>query len=80
LEALAYVYIYMLRGVLPWMNLKSKNIKEKYEKIKEKKILTKVEDLCEGIPEDFVTYTNYCRNLKFDEKPDYPYLRAVYRN
>jgi hypothetical protein len=70
----------MLRGVLPWMNLKSKNIKEKYEKIKEKKILTKVEDLCEGIPEDFVTYTNYCRNLKFDEKPDYPYLRAVYRN
>jgi hypothetical protein len=80
LEALAYVYIYMLRGVLPWMNLKSKNIKEKYDKIKEKKILTKVEDLCEGIPEDFVTYTNYCRNLKFDEKPDYPYLRAVYRN
>jgi hypothetical protein len=80
LEALAYVYIYMLRGVLPWMNLKSKNIKEKYDKIKEKKILTKVEDLCEGIPEDFVTYTNYCRNLKFDEKPDYPYLRALYRN
>jgi hypothetical protein len=80
LEALAYVYIYMLRGVLPWMNLKSKNIKEKYDKIKEKKILTKVEDLCEGIPGDFVTYTNYCRNLKFDEKPDYPYLRALYRN
>lgn len=80
MEALAYVYIYMLRGVLPWMNLKSKNIKEKYDKIKEKKILTKVEDLCEGIPEDFVTYTNYCRNLKFDEKPDYPYLRALYRN
>ena len=29
LEAIAYVFIYMVKGVLPWMNLKSKNIKEK---------------------------------------------------
>lgn len=49
-EAFILVLIYFLRGELPWQGLKAKNVKEKYQKIKEKKINTKLEDLCEGMP------------------------------
>ena len=29
---------------------------------------------------EFATYLNYCRSLRFEEKPDYPYLRHLFRN
>jgi hypothetical protein len=60
--------------------LKAKNVKEKYEKIKEKKIMTKVEQLCEGLPEEFIHYCSYCRSLRFEDKPDYSYLRSIFKN
>lgn len=79
LESLGYVFIYFLKGVLPWQNLKAKNIKEKYEKIKEKKILTPVATLCEGCPEEFPNYINTCRKLKFIEKPDYTAMKHMFK-
>ena len=79
LEGVGYVFIYFLKGSLPWMNLRAKNIKEKYEKIKEKKIMTKLEELCKGLPEEFVAYCTYCRTLKFEDKPDYAYLRSLFK-
>ena len=51
LESLGYLFLYFLRGKLPWQSLRARNVKEKYEKIKEKKILTKIDDLCRGYPE-----------------------------
>ena len=48
LESMGYVCMYFLRGSLPWQNMKAKNRKEKYEKIKEKKIDTTVDTLCKG--------------------------------
>ena len=80
IEGLGYVFMYFLRGSLPWMNLRAKNIKEKYEKIKEKKIMTKIEDLCKGFPDEFAQYCTYCRTLKFEDKPDYAYLRTLFKN
>jgi serine/threonine protein kinase len=53
IESIGYILIYFLQGSLPWQNLKASNVKEKYERIKEKKIMTKVEQLCEGLPEEF---------------------------
>ena len=29
---------------------------------------------------EFSTYINYCRSLRFEEKPDYAYLRQLIRN
>lgn len=79
LESLAYVLLYFLKGSLPWQNLKAKNVKEKYEKIKEKKIMTRVEDLCAGVPDEFAQLLNYCRKLKFIDKPDYGMLRTLFK-
>ena len=29
---------------------------------------------------EFATYLNYCRSLRFDDKPDYAYLRRLFRD
>lgn len=34
----------------------------------------------EHILAEFGTYLNYCRSLRFEEKPDYAYLRQLVRN
>ena len=60
--------------------MRAKNVKQKYEKIKEKKILTKIDHLCSGLPEEFFKYCSYCRRLKFTEKPDYSKLRDIFKN
>ncbi|KAJ3383091.1 casein kinase I [Entophlyctis sp. JEL0112] len=77
LEALGHVFFYLLRGSLPWQGLKAATNKQKYEKIGEKKQTTPIPELCEGLPEEFSIYQNYARDLKFDEQPDYEYLKGL---
>ena len=36
--------------------------------------------LCKGYPMEFVTYFQYCRSLRFDDKPDFSYLRKMFRD
>ena len=33
-----------------------------------------------GHPAEFVSYFQYCRSLRFDDKPDYSYLRKLFRD
>lgn len=80
IESLGYVMMYFLRGSLPWQGLKAATKKQKYEKISEKKMVTAIEILCRGFPTEFVTYFQYCRSLRFDDKPDYSYLRKQLRD
>ncbi len=46
----------------------------------EKKISTPVDMLCKDCPQEFNVYISYCRNLKFEEKPDYNYCRKLFTN
>lgn len=80
MEALGYVLMYFNRGSLPWQGLKAGNKKDKYDKIMEKKISTTVEQLCRNHPFEFVTYLNYCRSLRFEDRPDYAYLRRLFKD
>jgi serine/threonine protein kinase len=80
LEALGYVFMYFLRGSLPWQGLKANTKKEKYERIMEKKISTDLNDLCKGFPSQFITYLKYCRELKFEDQPDYNYVRKLFHD
>lgn len=79
LESLGYVLMYFNRGSLPWQGLKAANKRQKYERISEKKMSTPIEELCKGYPIEFPTYLNYCRQLRFEERPDYSYLRQLFR-
>ncbi|KAF2198533.1 kinase-like protein [Delitschia confertaspora ATCC 74209] len=78
LEALGHVFMYFLRGGLPWQGLKAATNKQKYEKIGEKKQTTPIKDLCDGFPEEFNKYLSYVRNLGFEDTPDYDYLRDLF--
>jgi len=33
----------------------------------------------QGFPAEFAMYLNYCRGLRFEEQPDYMYLRQLFR-
>ncbi|KAG8861988.1 casein kinase I [Tulasnella sp. 330] len=77
LESLGHVFMYFLRGGLPWQGLKAATNKQKYEKIGEKKQSTPIKELCEGFPEEFGIYLNYVRKLGFEENPDYDFLRDL---
>uniref|UniRef100_A0A1I8IAX7 Casein kinase I isoform alpha n=2 Tax=Macrostomum lignano TaxID=282301 RepID=A0A1I8IAX7_9PLAT len=79
MEALGYVLMYFNRGSLPWQGLQANTKKQKYQKISEKKMSTPVESLCKGFPAEFTMYLNYCRGLRFEEAPDYMYLRQLFR-
>ncbi|XP_012321017.1 casein kinase I [Aotus nancymaae] len=79
MESLGYVFMYFNRTNLPWQGLKAMTKKQKYEKISEKKMSTPVEVLCKGFPVEFAMYLNYCRGLRFEEVPDYMYLRQLFR-
>ncbi|KAJ7581221.1 kinase-like protein [Mycena floridula] len=78
LEALGHVFMYFLRGSLPWQGLKAATNKQKYEKIGEKKQTTPIKELCDGFPEEFGIYLNYVRKLGFEETPDYEFLRELF--
>ncbi|GAV84925.1 Pkinase domain-containing protein [Cephalotus follicularis] len=80
LESLGYVLMYFLRGSLPWQGLKAGTKKQKYEKISEKKVSTSIEALCRGYPTEVASYFHYCRSLRFDDKPDYAYLKRLFRD
>ncbi|WMV31909.1 hypothetical protein MTR67_025294 [Solanum verrucosum] len=80
LESLGYVLMYFLRGSLPWQGLKAGTKKQKYDKISEKKMLTPIEVLCKSYPSEFISYFQYCRSLRFEDKPDYSYLKRLFRD
>lgn len=80
LESLAYVLMYFLRGSLPWQGLKAATKKQKYDRIMEKKMTTPTDLLCRGFPNEFGIFLNYTRALRFDDKPDYSYLRKLFRD
>jgi casein kinase 1 len=80
LEGLGYIFMYFLRGSLPWQGLRAQTKKQKYDRISEKKMATPVEVLCKGFPPEFAHYLNYVRSLRFEDKPDYQYLRKIFRD
>ena len=71
IESLGYNLIYFIKGALPWSK-----ITESHD-IRDKKISTSLDELCEGLPEEFKAFVEHARNLKFEERPDYCYLNEL---
>jgi hypothetical protein len=81
LESLGYTILYFMKGGLPWMNLnQNNNKKEAYVKTYSMKKFMPVERLCKGTPSEMQDYFKYIRQLKFQEAPNYEYLRNLFIN
>ena len=79
LESLGYVFMYFVRGSLPWQGLRAKNKIMKFQKIHHKKVQVSLDELCAGFPPEFKAYLHYCRRLAFEESPDYTYLKGLFK-
>ena len=75
LESLGYIFFFFfLEGNLPWRNEKSW-----IETLRMKKEIPPAK-MCESCPIEFIMFLNYSRGLRFDEVPDYDYLRRLFRD
>jgi len=79
LVSLGYMLMYFNRGSLPWQGLKTNTAKERHSKIVKKKMNTTNEFLCKNFPKEFSVFLKYCESLRFNEEPDYSYLRRIFR-
>ena len=81
LESIGYMLIYLFTGNLPWhgMSFKDKQRKKKYLEMLLLKKYTPNETICRGMPREFIKYIDYCKKLKFEEDPDYEFLRNIFR-
>ena len=77
LEGIGYVLVYFYLGRLPWQNKTDKG-KPLTQKITEKKLTTPPELLCKKMPREFSSYFHYCKNLKFEDRPDYNSLKSMF--
>ena len=78
LESIGYVLIYFIKKKLPWQGIQGSTKQSKYNKILEKKLMIPVELLCKDLPMEFSVYLKYVKNLRFDERPDYDFLKGLF--
>ena len=77
IEGIGYILVYLYLGRLPWQGKQDK-AKPQVSKIMEKKLITPPEILCKKMPIEFSYYFHYCRNLKFEDRPDYSTLKSLF--
>ena len=78
LEALGYIWLYFLQGKLPWQGLRIGDDGAKYEAIKRSKLELSLRELCKDVPREFYEYFKMCRQLEFEETPNYAALRRLF--
>ena len=80
LESLGYMLIFLATDNLPWLRIEDLEVNKltKLKKIYQLKKALSVEQLCEGLPDEFAKYITYSRKLNFEENPDYDYLRSLF--
>jgi serine/threonine protein kinase len=80
MESVGYMLIYFIKGILPWQGIKKQKNVDHLKSIGDKKTCVSLDTLCEGVPTCFKKYIKYCRELKFDETPDYEYMLGLFEN
>ena len=79
LISLGYVIIYLYKRHLPWnSDFLSLNKKTYFNLVKSKETNHNGE-IFENIPEEITKFVKYAQNLKFEEDPDYDYMKGLFR-
>ena len=78
LESLCYLIIYFFKGFLPWQGIKLASKYQRFNAIAKMKKYIKVESLCEGLPEEIISFCKYTKKLEFAENPNYEYMKNLF--
>ena len=78
LESIGYMLIYLIKGKLPWSDYLNKALGERFEIIYNIKKNISNEVLCKDLPKEMCEYMDYVKSLKFDEEPNYNYLKKLF--
>ena len=79
--SIGYMLAFLAGNRLPWQGyeIHGPNAKSNYEKIVELKHISKPEQICRGLPIEFCNYLKYCKDLNFEQEPNYEYLRTLFK-
>ena len=78
LEALGYVWVFLMKGDLPWCKLENeKKTPDRYQRFAQCKKDHVLTDLCNGLPKELNMYFQTVLSLEFEEEPDYSFLRSL---
>ena len=80
LISLGYMLIYIIKKELPWQGTLRNLNKNKYLESLYYKVTNGCGKLFDNLPKEFSDYIKYCRNLKFEQDPNYSYLRSLFAN
>ena len=80
MESLGYVLIYFLTGKLPWQGAPGDTNSTRSQNVLNIKLETSIEDLCNGLPKEFLIYMKNIRSLQFDEEPYYSSYKSLFRD
>lgn len=79
MESVGYLLIDLALGSLPWTGIQARNSRLGWDKMREAKSNIILQDLCAGLPKAYLRYIEYTRALKFEDEPDYAYLRTLFQ-
>ncbi|OHT14353.1 CK1 family protein kinase [Tritrichomonas foetus] len=85
--ALGYLWIFFLKGTLPWAGIDRKDenhdcdckYEGKYDKMISMKLYTSPDKLCQDLPKEFSQYLTAVSSLEFEEEPKYSDYRLMFR-
>ena len=79
LESIAYLLIYFLHGSLPWHDAVPTTNEQQRATTLQTKMNTQPDILCSACPIEFNMFLSYVRALHFEDKPDYGFIRRLFR-
>ncbi|KAI8879143.1 kinase-like protein [Backusella circina FSU 941] len=80
IESLGYLLLDLIfNGSLPWTGIQAKSSRIGWDKMRQIKEETLVDDLCTGLPRGLLEFIEYSRSLKFMDEPNYDRLRRFLR-
>ena len=80
IESIGYLIIFLMKTRLPWQGIQGNSHKECYQRLYLMKKYMPVEKLCHGLPKEMIDYLKCAKSLKFEQEPNYCYLKHLFKN
>lgn len=69
--------VYFMKGMLPWQGTRVRSDERKEQVVMKQKIDINNEQLCKGLPVEFVSYFRRVQSLEHGVTPDYTEIRQM---